>query len=51
MDVKQGTEGEGLSRVERDLGLRVRRSARGKYINLSASVSCHKQQLGVWCDT
>ena len=45
MDVKQGAEGESLGKVERDLGLRVRGSARGKYVNLSASVLCHKQQL------
>ena len=50
MDVKRGTEGESLGKVERDLGLRVRGSARGKYIDLSASVLCHKQQLEVWCD-
>ena len=51
IDVKQGAEGESLGRVERDLGLRVRGSVRGKYIDSSASVSCHRQQLEVWCDT
>ena len=50
MDVKQGTEEESRS-VERDLGLRVRGSMRGKYVDSSASVSCCKQQLEMWCDT
>ena len=38
MDVKQGTESEGLGRVERDLGLRVRESARGKYVKCQCVV-------------
>ena len=32
MDVKQGTEGESLGKVEKDLGLRMRGSTRGKYV-------------------
>ena len=39
MDVKQGAEGEGLGRVERDLVLRVRGSTRGKYVECQCVVS------------
>ena len=38
MDVKWGTKGESLGKVERDLGLRVRGSARGEYVKCQCVV-------------